>query len=419
MNHFTMETYNAKREILTFANHLSKGCFKLNTKFAADMLYGMIASGSVILSDMADALKEDTGKRHTVKRLSRRLPLKLPDCLYANYVREIRGEIPEEPIVLLDDSDVIKPYGKKFEHLGIVRDGSALGSKVKTEKGYLVTEAVVLSKEHHPISLFSHIFSEKEEEFQSVNTHTFQAIDAAVSALGGKRATFVMDRGYDANKIFSYMYKKDQQFIIRITQKRKLFLKGKWLSAPVLCASRKGKFKTTVKFQSEEKACYLSVVNVNITESKKPLRLVLVYGLSDTPMMLVTNRKIMGKDDAVKIVRTYLSRWRIEEYFRFKKQHFGFEHFRVRSINAIRNLNAFLTYAISFMNKVAGKAQTHRLKVSVYRRAGAINKKVLFHYYRIAKGLAAILSCAKSGIKAWYKPKRETNPQLCFFQLLC
>jgi hypothetical protein len=39
------------------------------------------------------------------------------------------------------------------------------------------------------------------------------------------------------------------------------------------------------------------VINVQITQSKKPLRLVLIYGLGEMPMMLATNRKVKGKND--------------------------------------------------------------------------------------------------------------------------
>ena len=64
--------------------------------------------------------------------------------------------------------------------------------------------------------------------------------------------------------------------------------------------------------------------------------MVLVYGIGETPMMLATNKGIKSKEDAIGIVRNYMSRWRIEEYFRFKKQQFGFEGFRVRSLRGNR-----------------------------------------------------------------------------------
>ncbi len=71
--------------------------------------------------------------------------------------------------------------------------------------------------------------------------------------------------------------------------------------------------------------------------------------------MLATNKVIKGKEDVVNIVRTYMSRWRVEEYFRFKKQHFGFENFRVRSLRSINNLNRLLTYAIGILGILAEK----------------------------------------------------------------
>jgi hypothetical protein len=48
-----------------------------------------------------------------------------------------------------------------------------------------------------------------------------------------------------------------------------------------------------------------------------------------------------------------------------------------------------------------------------------VKKKVLFDYYRVAKGVAAILAYAKTGIKEWYKPRpRVINLQLSM-KLVC
>lgn len=354
MNNFTTETYSVKREILTYANKISSGSGKPDRKFIADMVYGMCASGSVLLSGIADTLKESAAKINTVDRLSRHLQKGLPKGTYRNYIKTIEDDIPKNPVILLDNSDVIKPNGKKFESMGRVKDGSADG--IRIEDGYWVTEAVALSRANQPISLYSHIYSQTEEGFVSENTYTFRAIDAAVGAAQGKGvATFICDRGYDMNQMFKYFYQKKQHFVIRLTANRKLFFKGKWHRATTLANSRKGKFKTTLKFRSGEKECYISVLNVQITQSRRPLRLVMVYGIGEMPMMLATNRSIKGKDDAVEICRMYLSRWRIEEYFRFKKQHFGFEGFRVRKLVSINALNRLLTYTIPLFNRIASR----------------------------------------------------------------
>jgi hypothetical protein len=380
------------------------------------MEYGIIASGSVLLSNIADVLKEDIHKDNTIERLSLNLRKGLPTKIRANYIDAIKDEIPEGPVILIDESEVIKPKGKKFESIGYVRDGSSKDGK--WEKGYWMTEAVALTRDNQPISLHSDIFSQYEKNFKSVNTHTFSAVDSACSSIKGA-GTFVCDRGYDANKMFERFYEKGQYFIIRIKKNRKLLFKGKWHSAEALGKERKGRFKTTLKFRSGEKECYVSFINVRITAVKQPMQLVLVYGLGDIPMMLATNRPIKGKDDVVNICRTYLCRWRIEEYFKFKKQNFDFENFRVRSLKAINNLNTLVTYAISFVARVVGKGPYSKFRAAVYARARPLPKKVLFYYYRTAKGLAAILANAKVGIKDWYKPKpRVDSPQLCM-KLIC
>lgn len=49
------------------------------------------------------------------------------------------------------------------------------------------------------------------------------------------------------------MYKHKQNFIIRLTEKRKLFWKGKWFKSTTLRDSRKGKIKTTLTFRENGK----------------------------------------------------------------------------------------------------------------------------------------------------------------------
>ena len=71
-------------------------------------------------------------------------------------------------------------------------------------KGYHVTEACTLNAANHPMSIFSEVHSSAEKGFTSINTVTFTAIDRAVTLLG--KATFVMDRGYDDNKIFNRLF---------------------------------------------------------------------------------------------------------------------------------------------------------------------------------------------------------------------
>ena len=73
MVNFTSNTYQMKREILSFSNKISKHLSKPDKKFSADMTYGMLAAGSCLLTDVVEQLHEDTKKVNSVERLTRHL----------------------------------------------------------------------------------------------------------------------------------------------------------------------------------------------------------------------------------------------------------------------------------------------------------------------------------------------------------
>lgn len=112
---------------------------------------------------------------------------------------------------------------------------------------------------------------------------------------------------------------------------------------------------------------YLSHIKVQNTASRKDIYLVLVYGITEHPMMLATNREIKSKDDVIKLAKLYFSRWKIEEYFRCKKQMFQFENFRVRKLKAINALNFYLTLCMAFLVHISMKSETNALKLQSYR----------------------------------------------------
>lgn len=408
----TSNTYILKREILTFSNKISRNLSKPDRKFTADMTYGMLASGSCLLTDIVDQLHEDSKKVNSVERLTRHLNKGTPAKALNSYLSSIRKWVPADPVIHIDDSDIVKPDGYKFESLGIVRDGSkSTDTKNVYEKGYHVTEACVLTKNNHPVSIFSEIHSSKEKGFTSANDITFSAMERGTAMFG--KATFVMDRGYDDNKMFLKLDALKQDYVIRLTAKRKLFFHGKWVPTTQLRNQRKGKIKTPLMYKGKRRDAYLSHVKVQITASRKDIYLVLVYGITDHPMMLATNKEIKSKDDVINVAMTYFSRWRIEEYFRCKKQMFQFENFRVRKLAAINALNFYITLCMAFLAHMSMKPETNALKVSIIQKADPIKKKVYFCYYRLAKGISGILSYAKEGIRLWYRTKRPAYRQLC------
>ena len=261
-----------------------------------------------------------------------------------------------------------------------------------------------------PISVFSKVHSSTSKDYISANAITFEGIDKVVEMLNkrGQKGIFVNDRGYDSNEIFRHYFEKQQYFVIRLKENRKVYLNHKTYKITTIRDSRKGKIKMKLMFQGEEKECYASVLKVQITAKKKWINLVLVYGLGETPMMLASNIPIKSKEDVIKIARCYLNRWRIEEYFKFKKQEYKFENFRVRTLKAINNLNMMLTYTIGLIGLLSEKINKREFVNTIIKESKSLKDKVYLLFYQMARGIYNILKMAKTGIQEW-EHIRKTN----------
>ena len=402
MNNFTTNTYEMKREILNFSEKIAKKLSKSEKKFIQDIEYGIAASGSCLISDISRSLNEDIKLKNTIERLCDNLnSFDDTETLYNNYIEEIGDIYGKEPVVLFDDSDISKVYGKKFEDLDDVIDASSQDKKVT--KGYHVCEATILTeKENQLISVYSQIYSCKSKDFKSMNDYTFKSIEAAKKVLN-RKFIGVFDRGYDDNKIIDYM--DDNYFVIRMNDRRNFLFKGKKKNAYEEAQKRKGKVRMTLWFDdNEEYEVYISHTKVTLPHNGKDYELVFCYGLSEEkPLILLTNRKIHSKDDVIKVVRLYFSRWRIEEYFRAKKQEYKFENIRLRTLKGINNLNLFLTIHLGHINKLAEEINRKLLSIKIIEASKSIRNKVIIWMSQFARGIKKILSYAHTGIKEWQK----------------
>ena len=81
---------------------------KSERKFTADMTYGMLAAGSCLLTDVVDQLHEDSKKINVVDRLSKHLDKGTLASAAASYLQQVRNWVPADPVIHIDDSDVVK-----------------------------------------------------------------------------------------------------------------------------------------------------------------------------------------------------------------------------------------------------------------------------------------------------------------------
>lgn len=114
MNNFTTNSYEMKREIVNFSKKISNECDKPQSKFIMDMIYGISKSKDILLSSIAGALNEKTKKAYTIDRLSDNLANHMSSSVDKNYCELAMDTLGKNPIFLIDDSDIIKPLGKKI-----------------------------------------------------------------------------------------------------------------------------------------------------------------------------------------------------------------------------------------------------------------------------------------------------------------
>lgn len=118
------------------AADLSAGLGKVHSRFVADMLSGLLLSGSVRLSKVARALREPIPEHSTHKRLSRNLGnAEVGRVVAENLLQEAAKLISPDAVLVVDSYEVVKPYAKKMEYLASpTANGPA--------KGYNVSEVV-------------------------------------------------------------------------------------------------------------------------------------------------------------------------------------------------------------------------------------------------------------------------------------
>lgn len=418
MTNYTTETYQTKRDILNFSKKISEGLTKSTKKFNSDMIYGILSSHSCLISEVTRSLKEKTKDAYVNDRLSTKL-MNLTDeeinIIENNYYKNVMKYLPDDYVIVLnDDTDINKEYSNKLEDLCYVRDASSRVERIVN--GYKVCEYVALGKnKKQPISLYSKLYSTISKNFISENTETINGEEKVIKVLNeyNRKPIFIRDRGYDSNEYLKKDIKEDNKFVTRLIGTRMLLFKDKLRKVLDVAVERKGKIATKLMYKGENKECSISYTRVKLPAYKsKEVSLVIIYGLSEEPMLLLTNLEVKDKESAEYIVRLYFLRWRIEEYFKTKKS-YNWENSLVRSIYSMNNLNKLLTYSMFYLATIIEKLDTSFYSNIVLERAKSLKEKFIVYLSIISRGIKEVLKYARTGIKEWQNIKtREKFKQL-------
>jgi hypothetical protein len=419
MSNYSRDAGAVKGGILRFCKRICKGLKRPAEKLVTNMLYGVASANSCHLTEIARALDEDITIKKTVDRLSRGLKeFNGREAMQENYLRQVDKYVDDTTIFPIDESDLAKPYSVAMEALHDVLDGSTN----KTVPGYMTLEITALThKTKTPMPVYERVYSAAEKDFKSQDDEVLKGL-RFLSERYGHGGIRVLDRGYDANVYMRYFIRAKERFIIRVKKNRIVHHNGESVNIAVLASRYKGKCSLKCTLHGETIHCKVTEIPIHLPEfGKYPLNLVVVYGFGKDPMYLLTNCRSEESRFCIAIAKMYLLRWKIEEHFRFKKQQYSFEDFRVRSLNAIRTLHQLVTILTGYLalltqepdsvitcilREIAKPVPRHKK-----RRA-----KTLLHY-ELAAGFARLLRKTIANLKAYFKPVRfrSDNPQLSFF----
>lgn len=380
-------------KLTQFAAQMGRGSSRPLYKFIRDVLTGMVAKKSILLSDIGRALNESTNLLYTEKRLSRNLSHgDMDDAeIRERYLETTHGDT-KNAVIAFDLSEIKKEYAKDMPYLAGVYDAS----NKSTATGYWLTMCEAVRPDGKHIPLWMKAFSQKTPGFISENVEIIETM-RSIAAHTDRSAIWVFDRGFDRPKLMVACEEIGITYIIRQIGKRNIvapdgetdltFRVASEVKMPYRFAWRSIRHG---KVHPVEYRCGSALVK--FPDGRKAQLLVLRHGAFPEPMMLITNSLDTSRENVIRLCLAYLRRWSIEEAIRAIKQCFELENLRPLTWVGIQRMVLFAHLAWAFLCKVAKTIKSKTAKI--FGIAKWFGETPEFFYYRLAESLAILLLSA-------------------------
>jgi hypothetical protein len=384
-----------REKIGRFSGELSEGLSKTAGRFVSEMVYGIQASQSVVLTKIARTLEEPISIKKLEERLSRQLLRKgLGHKIQRNLLTMGSALVSKDTLLILDPSDIRKKYAKKMQYLAKVYDGS----EEEIGNGYWTCNVVATEVDDNKIvPLVGRLYSADAPEFASENDEILTVVDMVAGATN-KRGIWVIDRGGDRKKLIRPMLQRGYRFLIRLIGNRIVIWAGKEMLVEEIAKSCPLPYtETVVKVDDGKEKVYhleFGYRNVKFPDREETLGLLIVRGFGQEPMMLLTTEPLRKSRRVLwRLVRAYIRRWAIEETIRYIKQSYELEDVRVLSYRSLQNIMPLVCASAYFASVLLDTAS--KLKVMagyVLKAAKRLFGIPEFHYYCMADGLTSIFT---------------------------
>ena len=316
-------------------------------KFLRDSLIGLLRCGKPVICQMARHLPDQR-----IKFLSRLDRLEAHLVEDSDFDDKIKTELPanwlpfikDDTPIILDLSDIAKPFAKKMDYLATIRDGST-GELVN---GYWLVEMYASLSRKNPIPLLLEPFSHEEPDSPGQNPVVLKAIHR-IFELTDKRGVLVVDRGFDGWVMFEDWLDNKYRFVARLVGNRHLTQVCEGMQQQIAIRADQLAEQTLTPYRFDKLVKRHGKPAIRMTEigwrkvrlpSRDEVLTLIVSRLAgqDKPMMLLTNLPVENVEDAKRVLRLYIRRWECEEGIRFLKSQVNLEKIRTFSWSAICRL---------------------------------------------------------------------------------
>jgi hypothetical protein len=341
-------------------------------------LQGILGSQSLHVSKIASSSSLLSGQ-HAERRVRRlvhgdnqRAPLAaetLTERLTEEGAKKVAWE--GEVLLILDESDLRKPFASNMEHLDTVRslDGELI-------PGFRTLNVLGIGTSGQRSILYHHSFSATTPDFESVGVEYKRALDKVTNALrevGAGRLLWVIDRAGDDLALMRHLHEAGSSFVIRVQHvKRKGRQGGKNTNlakaveaAPVLgeaTLERRLLDPSSKKYRNQHVPVQLAGTEVELREALGFIVSVaqVISPFNERGWLLVSNLRLHRDKEAVVLKRmlsVYRQRWAIEDLFAWTKGALGWESVRLMSFGALRTLVAFAWLGAAFLYDLGGDTE--------------------------------------------------------------
>jgi len=384
-----------------FLKKIAKNLSLPDKKFLRDGLIGLIRCGKPIVCQIARQLPNQ--RTNFLSRLDR---LEAHLGKDSKFDSKLKAELPEfwlpfvhdNTPIILDLSDIAKPFAKNMDYLATVRDGST-GELVN---GYWLVELYASLSRKNPVPVLLEPFSHEEPDSLGQNPVVLDAVHK-IFELTNNRGVLVVDRGFDGWVMFEDWLDNEYRFVARLVGNRHLLRfygsSEQWL--PVQADQLAEQTPTPHRFNKLIKRrgkpalriTQIGWVKVRLPGRNEDMTLVVSrLAGSDKPMMLLTNLPVESLKDAKHVLRFYIRRWECEEGIRFLKIQVNLEKIRTFRWSAICRL---VLLAVLVMIYLGWLAEEHpNICDRLVYLSQPLPDKPDFLAYRLFAGLAeAINTC--------------------------